>query len=150
MIMNSQNITVFNVELGFTALPHLPDLPARRVPDTACASKCPLPSAPTAIFFASNDPQTIRCMPRAKVIQRFSGPFPNSPLNSGPMGWPIGRGKALQFFLSNYQSRFRSRMRRNFFSDWVAGRPDHFSRAGEDRPASPSMAGNAGLQEQTF
>jgi hypothetical protein len=29
--MNSQNIMVFNVELGFTALPHLPDLPARGV-----------------------------------------------------------------------------------------------------------------------
>jgi hypothetical protein len=30
--MNSQNITVFNVEeLGFTALPHLPDLPARGI-----------------------------------------------------------------------------------------------------------------------
>jgi hypothetical protein len=28
-MMNSQNITVFNVELGFTALPHLPDFPAR-------------------------------------------------------------------------------------------------------------------------
>jgi hypothetical protein len=27
--MNSQNMMVFNVELGFTALPHLPDLPAR-------------------------------------------------------------------------------------------------------------------------
>jgi hypothetical protein len=29
--MNNQNITVFNVELGFTALPHLPDLPARGI-----------------------------------------------------------------------------------------------------------------------
>jgi hypothetical protein len=27
--MNNQNMMVFNVELGFTALPHLPDLPAR-------------------------------------------------------------------------------------------------------------------------
>jgi hypothetical protein len=25
-MINSQNITVFNVELGFTALPHLPDV----------------------------------------------------------------------------------------------------------------------------
>jgi hypothetical protein len=31
MMMNNQNITVFKVELGFTALPHLPDLPARGV-----------------------------------------------------------------------------------------------------------------------
>jgi len=30
-MMNSQNITVFKVELGFTALPHLPDLPARGI-----------------------------------------------------------------------------------------------------------------------
>jgi hypothetical protein len=29
--MNNQNIMVFNVELGFTALPHLPDLPARGI-----------------------------------------------------------------------------------------------------------------------
>jgi hypothetical protein len=29
MMMNNQNMMVFNVELGFTALPHLPDLPAR-------------------------------------------------------------------------------------------------------------------------
>jgi len=29
--MNNQNITVFNVELGFTALPHLPGLPARGI-----------------------------------------------------------------------------------------------------------------------
>jgi hypothetical protein len=29
--MNSQNMMVFNVELGFTALPHLPDLPARGI-----------------------------------------------------------------------------------------------------------------------
>jgi hypothetical protein len=29
--MNNQNMTVFNVELGFTALPHLPDLPARSI-----------------------------------------------------------------------------------------------------------------------
>jgi hypothetical protein len=29
--MNNQNIMVFKVELGFTALPHLPDLPARGV-----------------------------------------------------------------------------------------------------------------------
>jgi hypothetical protein len=29
--MNNQNITVFSVELGFTALPHLPALPARGV-----------------------------------------------------------------------------------------------------------------------
>jgi hypothetical protein len=28
MMMNNQNITVFSVELGFTALPHLPDFPA--------------------------------------------------------------------------------------------------------------------------
>jgi hypothetical protein len=28
-MMNNQNITVFSVELGFTALPHLPGLPAR-------------------------------------------------------------------------------------------------------------------------
>jgi hypothetical protein len=27
--MNSQNMMVFNVELGFTSLPHLPDHPAR-------------------------------------------------------------------------------------------------------------------------
>jgi len=27
-MMNNQNIMVFNVELGFTALPHLPGLPA--------------------------------------------------------------------------------------------------------------------------
>jgi len=27
--MNNQNIMVFNVELGFTALPHLPGIPAR-------------------------------------------------------------------------------------------------------------------------
>jgi hypothetical protein len=31
MMMNNQNIMVFNVELGFTALPHLPDLPARGI-----------------------------------------------------------------------------------------------------------------------
>jgi hypothetical protein len=31
MMMNNQNITVFNVELGFTALPHLPGLPARGI-----------------------------------------------------------------------------------------------------------------------
>ena len=30
-MMNNQNIMVFNVELGFTALPHLPDLPARGI-----------------------------------------------------------------------------------------------------------------------
>jgi hypothetical protein len=29
--MNNQNITVFNVELGFTDLPHLPGLPARGI-----------------------------------------------------------------------------------------------------------------------
>jgi hypothetical protein len=29
--MNNQNIMVFNVELGFTALPHLPDIPARGI-----------------------------------------------------------------------------------------------------------------------
>jgi hypothetical protein len=29
MMMNNQNIMVFSVELGFTALPHLPDFPAR-------------------------------------------------------------------------------------------------------------------------
>jgi hypothetical protein len=29
--MNNQNIMVFKVELGFTALPHLPDLPARGI-----------------------------------------------------------------------------------------------------------------------
>jgi hypothetical protein len=29
--MNNQNMMVFNVELGFTALPHLPDLPARGI-----------------------------------------------------------------------------------------------------------------------
>jgi hypothetical protein len=33
--MNNQNMTVFNVELGFTALPHLPDLPARGVQKSA-------------------------------------------------------------------------------------------------------------------
>jgi hypothetical protein len=31
MMMNNQNIMVFNVELGFTALPHLPDFPARGI-----------------------------------------------------------------------------------------------------------------------
>jgi hypothetical protein len=31
MMMNNQNITVFSVELGFTALPHLPGLPARGI-----------------------------------------------------------------------------------------------------------------------
>jgi hypothetical protein len=31
MMMNNQNMMVFNVELGFTALPHLPDLPARGI-----------------------------------------------------------------------------------------------------------------------
>jgi hypothetical protein len=31
MMMNNQNIMVFKVELGFTALPHLPDLPARGI-----------------------------------------------------------------------------------------------------------------------
>jgi hypothetical protein len=35
MMMNNQNMTVFNVELGFTALPHLPDLPARGVQKSA-------------------------------------------------------------------------------------------------------------------
>jgi hypothetical protein len=29
MMMNNQNMMVFKVELGFTALPHLPDGPAR-------------------------------------------------------------------------------------------------------------------------
>jgi hypothetical protein len=29
--MNNQNMMVFSVELGFTALPHLPDLPARGI-----------------------------------------------------------------------------------------------------------------------
>jgi hypothetical protein len=28
MMMNNQNMMVFSVELGFTALPHLPDPPA--------------------------------------------------------------------------------------------------------------------------
>jgi hypothetical protein len=34
MMMNNQNMMVFSVELGFTALPHLPDLPARGIPDS--------------------------------------------------------------------------------------------------------------------
>jgi hypothetical protein len=29
--MNNQNMMVFNVELGFTSLPHLPDLPAHGI-----------------------------------------------------------------------------------------------------------------------
>ena len=32
MMMNSQNMTVFNVELGFTTLPHLPDYFRRAAP----------------------------------------------------------------------------------------------------------------------
>ena len=38
MMINSQNITVFNVELGFTALPHLPDVSGARPPGRAHAS----------------------------------------------------------------------------------------------------------------
>jgi hypothetical protein len=37
-MINSQNITVFNVELGFTTLPHLPDCSGAQHPGAAYAS----------------------------------------------------------------------------------------------------------------
>ncbi len=58
--------------------------------------------------------------------------------------------RALKFFFANHQASLRSRMRRQFLGDRIAGCPNHFSLAGQNWPASPGTSGNTGLQEQAF
>ena len=57
---------------------------------------------------------------------------------------------ALKLLLANHETNLRSRMRRKFLGDRIAGCPNHFSPAGQNRPANPGASGNTRLQEQAF